>query len=157
MATPGKMLAPGDQAPAFELDQLGGGRTSLQDLLAAGPAVLAFFKVTCPTCQFTFPFLERLHRAGVTVAGISQDDPASTREFKEEFGVSFPVLLDQRGYPASNGFGIAYVPAMFCVEPDGTISWALEGFGKRDIEALGLRFGAALFRPGEYVPEWKAG
>ena len=49
-------------APQFDLPGLAGDRTSLPDLLVSGPVLLAFFKVTCPTCQLTFPFLERLHR-----------------------------------------------------------------------------------------------
>ena len=37
--------------------------------------VLAFFKTDCPTCQFAFPFLERLHerfaKSGLRVLGVS--------------------------------------------------------------------------------------
>lgn len=151
------MLATGDKAPAFDLELQGGGRKSLNDLLARGPALIGFFKVSCPVCQFTFPFLERLHRAGVNVAGISQDDAASTAEFNDEFGITFPVLRDARGYPASNGFAISHVPSLFLVEQDGTISWAVEGFSKSELEKAASRLGASPFRPGEYVPEWKAG
>jgi hypothetical protein len=46
---------------------------------------------------------------------------------------------------------------MFLVERDGTISWALSGFSRSELETLGRKFGVATFRPGESVPEWKAG
>jgi hypothetical protein len=46
---------------------------------------------------------------------------------------------------------------MFLVEPDGAISQVIEGWRKKDMEGLGSRIGANLIRPGEYVPEWKAG
>ena len=157
MARSGQMLAVGDRAVEFEIRDLNGGRKSLKDLLGTGPALIAFFKVSCPVCQFTFPFLERLHRAKVNVFGISQDDASSTRDFNEEFGISFPVLLDERGYPASNGFGITHVPSLFLVEPDSVVSWVLEGFSKQEFERVGSRLGAAPFKPGENVPEWKAG
>lgn len=56
-------LAVGAKAPDFELKTLDGKRVSLNEELARGAVVLAFFKVSCPTCQYAFPFLERLHRA----------------------------------------------------------------------------------------------
>jgi peroxiredoxin len=108
----------------------------------------------------TFPFLERIHAAGAArIFGISQNDAADTREFNEEFGVTFPTLLDSEdeGFPASNDYGISSVPTMFLVEPGGAITQVMEGWRKRDIEALAVPAVAGLFRPGEYVPEWKAG
>ena len=53
-------LATGTRAPEFELKTLDGKKFTLRDELAHGPVALAFFKVSCPTCQYTFPFLERL-------------------------------------------------------------------------------------------------
>jgi peroxiredoxin len=150
------MLEPGKRAPEFELRDLRGGASRLTELAHAGPVLLAFFKVTCPVCQMTLPFLERMSTA-LRVFGISQDDARATREFHREFGVGLPALLDADGYPASNAYEITHVPTMFLVERDGTISWTLSGFSRSELDALGRRFGIALFRPGERVPEWKAG
>src|SRR5437879_1348618 len=106
------------QAPGFDLPALTGGRTALSELLASGPVVLAFFKVTCPTCQLTFPFLQRIHQAGGRIVGISQDDTRATTDFNARFGVSFPTLLDSAGerYPVSNAYRITDVPSLFLVE-----------------------------------------
>ena len=54
-----------------------------------------------------------------------------------------PTLLDsaRHGYPASNAYALSHVPSMFLVERDGTISWSLVGFHKKELEALGARFG----------------
>ncbi len=155
------MLEAGERAPAFTLRGLDGRDYTLESLVAGGRALLAFFKSTCPVCQFTFPFLDRLHRegAGARFVAISQDGARDTREFLSEFGVSFPALLDEerRLYPASNGFRISYVPSMFLVEPDGAVSWASAGFSRVDLEELGEKLGAATFQLGERVPDWKAG
>jgi peroxiredoxin len=151
---------PGSPAPGFRLPLLGGGEVSLADLTARGRVVLAFFKVTCPICQLTFPYLERIHQPGVLpVYGISQNDPEDTAEFNREFGVTFPTLLDSEdaGFPVSNEYGISSVPTTFIVEPDGTISRIVEGWRKQEIEWLGSQAGIVPIRPGEYVPEWKAG
>ena len=73
----------GHSAPGFSLKALDGKEYSLEKLLERGPAVVAFFKISCPVCQFTFPFLQRLHeryaREGATVIGVSQDDAGTPR------------------------------------------------------------------------------
>ncbi|HLK18251.1 MAG TPA: TlpA disulfide reductase family protein [Bryobacteraceae bacterium] len=153
-------LEKGAQAPAFALRNLAGDSVSLADILAKGPALLAFYKVSCPVCQLTFPFLERLAGGtGLQIIGISQDDFGSATAFNQRFGVTFPTLLDQAkdGYPASNAFGITNVPTMFLVEPDGQIANTISGFSKHDLEGLGARVGIKTFRADENVPEWKAG
>src|SRR5579872_5729324 len=99
-------LATGKRAPDFELKTLDGNQFSLADSLAAGPVVLAFFKVSCPTCQYAFPFLERLYKAygnkGITLVGVSQNDSKDTAAFAKQFGVTFPILLDDTNrYPVS--------------------------------------------------------
>ncbi len=156
------MLAAGEKAPQFELKDLKGQTFRLQDELARGPVVLAFFKVDCPICQFTFPFLERLHRNGsgaIRFFGVSQDGARDTEQFNRDYGVSFPTLLDEsrKGYPVSNAFGISVVPSAFLIEPDGTIGWVMESFRKRELEELGTRAGAAAFQPGERVPDYRPG
>ncbi len=157
-----EMLATGSQAPSFRLKDLQGIERSLEDLLASGPVLLAFFKESCPVCQFTFPFLERLHQGAggaLQLVAVSQDDARSTEKFNRDCGVGFTTLLDEAraGYQASNAFGISYVPACFLIEKDGKVSWTQEGFSKGEFEAVGRRAAVALFKPGEYVPEWKAG
>ena len=151
---------PGSLAPGFRLATLEGGEITLADLIASGPVLLAFFKVTCPVCQMTMPFLDRLHRQGsLPVYGVSQNEPEDTREFNQEFGVSFPTLLDSEdaGFPASNAYGLSSVPTMFLVEPDGTLSRVMEGWNKIDMDWLAARAGVSLFRPEDNVPAWKAG
>jgi peroxiredoxin len=155
-----KLIDPGSHAPDFRLMRLDGGEVTLQELVTSGPLLLAFFKISCPVCQFTFPFLERLHAAGaLPVYGISQNNAEDTREFNLEFGVTFPTLLDteETGFPASNDYGISSVPTMFLLEPGATVSYVLEGWNKKEIAWLGDKAGATLFHPGDSVPVWKAG
>jgi peroxiredoxin len=146
-----KLLQAGDRAPSLPL---------LEEVLAGGPALLAFFKVSCPVCQFTFPFLERIAKSGsMRVFGVSQDDAKATARFAKEFGVTFPMLLDQEpaGYPASNAFGVSTVPTLFLIDTSGVVALSSEGFLKRDLADLGRRAGVEVFRQDENVPEWKAG
>ena len=158
-----RMLLEGDQAPDFELEDLSGGRRKLSAIAAGKPILLAFFKLACPTCQFTLPFLDRLYRERtnreIEIYAISQDDAQSTREFHSEYGLALPTLLDreEEQYPASNAYGLSNVPSLFLIEPDGRISRSLMGFDKKGLEDLGRRLGAEPFLPGESAPEWRAG
>jgi peroxiredoxin len=155
-----KLVAEGSRAPDFRLARLGGGEATLTELMANGPILLAFFKVTCPVCQLTFPYLERLHNpANLPVYGISQNCEEDTLEFNRYFGVSFPTLLDREedDFPASNAYGISNVPTLFLIERDGTIARAIEGWQRKQIEWLGGRVGVAPIRPEEKVPDWKPG
>src|SRR5438552_15302302 len=100
----------GNFAPNFSLKSLDGKAFSLANALQKGPALLAFFKIGCPVCQFTFPFLERLYQRykspNLTIVAISQNGPEKTAAFNNEYGVTFPVLLDQerKPYVVSNAY-----------------------------------------------------
>ncbi len=155
-------------APAFALRALDGKEYSLETLLKRGPVVAAFFKISCPVCQFAFPFLERLFRRygedGVTFVGISQDDARATKEFCKEYGVTFPALIDESGYPVSNAYGLTNVPTVFLVDTDGTVKVSSVGFDKKDLETIAKELAehkrmapAVLFRPDEVVPDHKPG
>lgn len=157
---PERTLQTGDRAPAVSLRTLDGAAVSLPDLWAAGPVLLAFYKASCPTCQLTLPFLERLRRQGARVFCAAQDDAAIARAFNAEYGLpDMPTLIDPAadGYPASNAFAITHVPSMFLIGADGVIEWDSIGFYRIDLEQLGRRFGAAVFRDGDNVPAMKAG
>jgi peroxiredoxin len=157
---PKTIVPPGEQAPAFELKSLGGGARSLQEILSHGPALLAFYKISCPVCQLIAPYLERLAASSeIQVIGISQDDADSTAGFNQRFGVTFHTLRDEfsAGYPASNAYGISSVPTLFLVDRDGRVAKSFTGFSKRDIEELGERAGVAVFQESDNVPAWKAG
>jgi peroxiredoxin len=161
-------IVAGKNAPGFSLKGLDGKEYSLGALIERVPVVAAFFKISCPVCQFTFPFLERLYqRYGgdrVTFLGVSQDDAGSTKEFAAEYGVTFPIVLDEKGYPVSNAYGLTSVPTIFLIEPDGTVRVSSTGFDKKDLETIARELAgrrriapAALFRPDEKVPANKPG
>src|SRR5882724_4589601 len=134
-------IVAGNTAPGFSLKSLDNKEYSLNALMDRGPAVAAFFKVSCPVCQFTFPYLERLYQRyggdGITFLGISQDDAVDTKEFAKEFGTTFPMVLDekQKGYLASNAYGLTSVPTIFLIETDGTVKVSCMGFDKKDLES----------------------
>ena len=161
-------IVAGQTAPDFSLKSIDGTEYSLPKLLERGPVFISFFKVSCPVCQFTFPFLERLYKRyggkDVTFLGISQDNARTTKEFADEYGVTFPMLLDTEGYPASNAYGLTNVPTTFQIDTDGSVKIVSMGFNKKDLEAVAAELSernkiplSALFRPDESVPTNRPG
>jgi peroxiredoxin len=162
-------LAPGTKAPDFTLPAMDGKQFSLKDALARGPVVAAFFKVSCPVCQYAFPFLERISKAyggsKVTLFGISQNNKKDTAAFVKEYGVTFPVLLDDTdSYPVSNAYGLTNVPTIFWIDADGTIEISSVGWVKQEVEDInhkiaevGAGTAKPLFHPDEEIPAYRPG
>ena len=162
-------LPAGKTAPAFALNSLDKKEYSLENLMERGPVVAAFFKVSCPVCQFAFPFLERLHKKyggdGVSIVGVSQDDTGATARFAKEYGLTFPMLLDDPdGYAVSNAYGLENVPTIFLINSEGTIKESSSGFDKKSLETIAAALAehkkislTPLFRPDEVIPANKPG
>jgi len=164
-------VAPRKKAPPIELTSTDGKKFSLESSLAHGPVLAAFFKVSCPVCQYTFPFLERMYQqfraAGakeVQFWGISQDNAQYTERFAKEFGVTFPILIDEEPYETSSEYGLTHVPTVVLISPGGSVEISGDGFSKSDLleirKSLARHFNvkpAELFKPNEQVPAFKPG
>ena len=166
-------LPPGTKAPDFSLPSILSGKDvgtfSLQSALKQGPVLAAFFKVSCPTCQYAFPYLERVYQAHgdkkVTIIGISQNSPSDTVAFLKEYGITFPTLLDDpNGYAVSNAYGLTNVPTLFLIGQDGQIEITSVGWVKQEVEDINRKLAAAeqtspppIFQPGEDVRDFRAG
>lgn len=113
--------------------------------------LLVFYRVSCPTCKLTLPYM---HRLQMPVLGVSQDDAEATEKFARQFEVEIESVLDlaSDGYPASNEFGVHHVPTLFVLDGNGKIAERIEGFDKEALERLG-----ASFAESELVPEFRPG
>ena len=165
-----RALIAGVPAPKFKLPDLAASQFSLEEALKHGPVLLVFFKISCPTCQFTLPYLERLYQ-GLNgkripaIVGISQNNQKDTAGFLRQFGVTFPVLLDDtHSYPVSNAYGLTNVPTIFWIAQDGEIEVSSVGWVKADFEEINRRMAESgkmaptvLFKPGEDVRDFRAG
>ena len=162
-------LTAASAAPDFTLATTDGSTFSLKDALSQGPVVLAFFKISCPVCQYALPFLERIYKShghsGVTIVGVSQDKQRDSKAFMQEYGVTFPVLLDDtNSYPVSNAYGLTNVPTIFWIGQGGKIEISSVGWSRTDVEEIHRRISdlnrmkpVPLFQPGEDVRDFRAG
>ncbi len=177
-------LNPGTSAPQFELPAMDGTKFSLKDALARGPVLALFFKISCPVCQYAFPFFERIYRAHgggdvaiigepmykaqggkVTIVGISQNDPRDTAEFLRRFDITFPILLDDtKTFPVSNAYGLTNVPTAFWISQDGEIEISSVGWAKSEVEEIARKAAEAnraepqpVFQSSEQIADFRAG
>lgn len=162
-------IGAGVGAPEISLSSLDGTSFELKQALKRGPVAAAFFKVSCPVCQMAFPYVERLFQAygksgKLTLVGVSQDNTADTKAFNREFGITFPVLIDAKGYPVSKAYGLTNVPTIFLISGDGEIERTLVSWSKAEMEDLNRKLAeisgvkpAELFRASEKVVEFRPG
>ncbi len=126
-----------DKAPNFVLKSPEGDEISLSAL--KGYKLLVFYKITCPTCQLTLPFVQKLFESyghAVRFLGISQDGEEETRRFAQDYGLTFPQLIDYPDYPASLSYDVQVVPTLYLVDEEGRIDFVLESFVKSSLEEL---------------------
>ncbi len=93
-----RALQEGDKAPAFRAVDDNGQAQSLADY--KGKRLVLYFypaddtpACTVQACSLRDNF-QSLKKAGITILGISPDDTASHRKFREKFDLPFPLLAD---------------------------------------------------------------
>ena len=126
-------LQPGDRAPEFTLPTDDGGTLSLADLrgqrvvLYAYPAAMTS-GCTTQACDFR-DSLDDLHAAGLTVVGISPDEPARLAKFRERDALTYPLVADPSretltAYGEKQLYGktvTGVIRSTFVIGPDGVI------------------------------------
>jgi thioredoxin-dependent peroxiredoxin len=138
----GKRLAPGDPAPDFTLLDADGHQVALSSF--RGQRVIAYFYPAAMTpgctrqaCDFR-DNLADLNGAGIAVLGISPDQPAKLARFREQEGLTFPLLSDpdHGALEAYGAFGekklygktvVGVIRSTFVIDADGKIEKAMYG------------------------------
>ncbi|HLA87103.1 MAG TPA: TlpA disulfide reductase family protein [Anaerolineales bacterium] len=134
-------------APDFTLDTLDGTKVTLSKL--RGKIVLINLWATwCPPCRAEMPALENAYKqykdSGVVVLGLNvtnQDSEKDIPPFVDEFGLTFPILLDRDG-SVSALYQLKGLPTTYFVNREGIIRTVVVGgpmnetFIRSKIEAL---------------------
>jgi peroxiredoxin len=133
-STAGQIPAPqqGFLAPDFELQTTTGETIKLSDL--RGQAVLVNLWATwCPPCRAEMPTIEKVYNEYkdqdfivLAVNMTYQDTYSNIAPFIDEYGLTFPILLDE-----TNSVGSAYqlrsLPSSFFIDRNGLISEVVIG------------------------------
>ena len=113
----------GDQLPDLTLNCFTGGTpVSLRDV--KGPAVINVWASWCPPCRKELPAFQRLSERAdgrFQVIGVnSRDSRGGAQSIGEDYGVDFPMLLDQ-GDAFQRALGRNAFPLTVLVDADGRI------------------------------------
>lgn len=115
-------LRPGTAAPAFTLPRLDGGELSLSDF-AGRRVLLVFSDPDCGPCNLLAPKLEGLSKttAGIDVVMVSRGDPERNRQKVAEFGLTFPVVLQDQ-WKLSRDYAKFATPIAYLIDEQGRIA-----------------------------------
>ena len=119
-------------APDFTLDTLQGEQVKLSGLRGK-VIVVNFWTTWCPPCRAETPALEMSYEAykdlDVVILGVNLTDQDSLKEvesFVQEFGLTYPILLDRDG-----AVGLLYqlsgLPTTFFINREGIIRTVVIG------------------------------
>ena len=117
----------GAPAPDFTLKTLDGGEASLAQFRGQ-PVLINFWASWCPPCRLEMPDLVRAYEAhkaeGFVLLGINltfQDSLPDVRAFVQEFHMTFPVLLDEKGEVTQSLYRLMGLPLSVFVNREGII------------------------------------
>lgn len=87
--------------------------------------MLHFWATWCPPCREEMPLFQKLYdelsTSGLVIIGINVgESPEIVRNFVRESGVTFPILLDEKGEIA-NRYGVRGLPTTFWIDSEGKI------------------------------------
>ena len=160
-------LSAGAEAPDFTLPSDDGTDCSLADLTAKGPALLVFFKTSCPVCKMAFPVYSELQRRygdEIPVVAVSQNPMDEAEPWLEDVDFNGPFLTDDEDdHATSNAYEITSVPTIVMVE-DGKVVGASEGWDRERTNAWATELGERTGRDTSPVsvktdgrPPWRPG
>lgn len=120
-------LDPGEAAPEFELETLNGDRIKLSDL-EGKKVILNFWATWCGPCRDEMPEMQEFydeHNDEVEMLAINLTDTETNEsdvpEFIDEFGFTYPILMDEDGAVSDEYKGSIAVPTTYFIGTDGVI------------------------------------
>ena len=133
-------LKRGDQAPDLTFEDLNGEEIALTHLYGQRLAVW-FFSVDCPLCKKELRYVERLqatYDGRVEFLLITMSERKRTRSFLDSLGITIPTAVDENGR-ARTAFGAFTVPALFLINPQGTVYSSSLGERSPDVRGEQLK------------------
>jgi len=126
-----KKSSVGYLAPDFSLRNLQGNYENLNNYRGQ-VVVLNFWATWCVPCRVEMPSFEKLYRRyrseGVIILAVTLDKNAGqeVKSFVHEYGISFPVLLDEKG-EAEQLYPSMTIPFTYVIDREGRVVARVDG------------------------------
>jgi peroxiredoxin len=123
----------GEPAPKFETTDVVGNTQTIEQHTKNGKTVMLYFWADwCPTCKQEFPetekYYQKLQKDGLEILAINVKQPKEASEkFKEQFGATFPMLIDADG-KISDLYKVEELPTNFFIDEEGKIIRKIVGW-----------------------------
>lgn len=114
----------------FRAETLDGGTMNLDDHMGSF-VFLNFWATWCPPCREEMPAMETMQEElsdlPFQILAVSvQEDRSTVQRFIDEYGYSYPILLDPAGRTASH-YGVRGLPTTYFIDRDGMVLGLLIG------------------------------
>ncbi|MGJ9384625.1 redoxin domain-containing protein [Salipaludibacillus sp. CF4.18] len=129
-------LGKGEIAPDFELTTLKGEKVRLSDY--RGKRVFVNFWATwCPPCRAEMPDMEKLYgKTNIEILAVNLTESEKSEEnvatFVDEFGLTFPVLMDEESELEST-YQVQAYPTSYLIDSNGRIQYIALGAMNYDL------------------------
>lgn len=123
----------GNLAPDFELKTLDGESMKLSDYRGKR-IILNMWATWCPPCRAEMPDMQDFYEAnqdkGIIILGVnltsSEKQPENIAKFIDEFGLTFPVVLDEKNSVADR-YQVVSIPTTYMIDSRGVIQQKIIG------------------------------
>ncbi|MDL4839671.1 peroxiredoxin family protein [Aquibacillus rhizosphaerae] len=134
-------LEVGNLAPDFKLQTLNGETVKLSDFRGRR-VMLNFWATWCPPCRAEMPDMEKFYQEkDVTILAVNLTETEASmqdvHDFVEEFGLTFPILLDKKIEVATT-YQIRPIPTSYMIDSNGIIRYQV--FGALNYEMMVSEF-----------------
>lgn len=123
----------GQRAPDFELKDLQGQTVKLSDFQGK-KVMINFWATWCPPCRVEMPHMQKFYadynKQGVVILAVNltptEENADSVLAFVKDYGLTFPVVLDEEGTTIQTYQVVAY-PTTYVIDSNGVIREKFQG------------------------------
>jgi thiol-disulfide isomerase/thioredoxin len=130
-------LNEGDYAPDFTLETLAGEEVSLWDFRGQ-KVMINFWATWCPPCRAEMPDMQEMYEEyddiKILAVNLTETEPGvdQVEEFTEDFGLTFPILLDYE-VEVAGIYDIQPIPTSYMIDSEGKVQSIAFGALNKDM------------------------